>query len=124
MLIFIEKFFNQTISSAISTPERLENLKAGYIFTEDTMIVSFLSHLGFDLAHILPASSIVTFEISGPPVIKDTSSLNVKMMYNDRQIRISNCNYPLCSYENFIKTIKALVSQDNVKEKCHSTDWQ
>ncbi len=108
VLVYMRNFFEKVLKSLKETPERLENTKAAFIFVEDRMMTSVLARLGFNVTVPMPGSSIVSLEVRGPAVFRETKELHVTLKYNDREIRIPGCSFPSCPYVDFLAAVKAL----------------
>ncbi len=112
MLDFMTKFLQSTLQQALHYPTRLENQKAAFVFTEDRMIASLLARLGHNVTASIPSASIVTFEVYGPETSRDLREMSVKLKFNDKEIKIVDCELSKCSYETFQKVILGLLVKD------------
>jgi len=108
VLEYAGHFFDKIMRDIIVNPRRADNQKAEFVFTEDRMIASLLSRLGFNVSTPIPPSSILSFEVSGPTNINKIDEATVKLFYNDREVRIANCGFPKCEYKNFLAVIDEL----------------
>jgi hypothetical protein len=119
MLQHIKNFFSKAIEKAMTPSIIGDNLKISFLFTEDNMLSSLLSHLGYNVTNSIPPASIVSFEVYGPmKASKNTTDYYVKMFYNDRELPIGNCPLQYCTMPNFEEELPKL-SRDEIKQWCN-----
>ena len=116
-LSVIKTYIKSGVDNELKRPNRTENLKSAFIFTEERMIVSLLSHLGYNVTNPLAPASIVAFQLYGAIDAESSDDFYIKLKYNDEEKRIGDCGFPTCEYERFMKTMEKLIVVD-AEVKC------
>lgn len=115
ILSFINKFFNSTFINSDSDSK----LNTAFIFTEERIITSFLSYIGYNVSSILEPSSIVRLEIYSKDPNKLQETGIVKLFLNDIQMKFSECKYQDCEYnefKNYVNSQEEFLKE--IQEKC------
>jgi len=72
-------------------------------FISEEIMASLLAYIGHGVAGMIPSSSLVALELHSI-----NGELYVSMWYNEREIRIPDCGFPLCKYSMFEAVVRDL----------------
>jgi hypothetical protein len=110
---FLRTFINETTIANANNVTREKNRKLAFLFIEDIMMVNIIKRLDIKFNKILPAASILTFNVTGTCV----DDLKVKIRLNDLE------DTKIIDYKEFLGKLNEFVitDKDSIKSYCNPT---